>query len=189
MDPETANDPDRWVDLHGDALYAFAMLRLGDAEASAEVVQEAFLAALKSRSAFSGRSSERTWLIGILKHKIHDHLRRVRRRRGRGDESVANPFFDEVEQWNEPPSRWVDDASEAVDRQEFWEVFGLCLAELPPIYVEAFTLHEIDGLESGEICELLGISATNLNSRLHRARLMLRSLIERRWFGPGARGR
>jgi RNA polymerase sigma-70 factor (ECF subfamily) len=188
MDPDRTIDPDRWVDLHGDALYGFAMIRLGDPEASAEVVQEAFLAALRSRSSFSGRSSERTWLIGILKHKILDHLRRRRRADWR-DELAPTVFFDESENWREKPSRWVEDAAGAVDRQEFWEVLRLCLGELPPIYAEAFTLHEIDGHETGEICELLGITATNLNSRLHRARLMLRSALERRWFGRGARGR
>ncbi len=74
-------DPDRWVDEHGDALFRYAILRLRDQELSEEVVQETFLEALRVRESFAGRSTERTWLIGILRHKILDHFRRRVRRR------------------------------------------------------------------------------------------------------------
>src|SRR3954452_15062567 len=104
MGQEQRIDPDRWVDDHGDALYGYAMLRLRDADSAAEVVQETFLEALKGRSRFLGRSSERTWLIGILKHKIVDSFRRrARRERGIGGEDLpgieAGEFFDERGSW------------------------------------------------------------------------------------------
>jgi RNA polymerase sigma factor (sigma-70 family) len=68
-------DPSEWVAQYGDYLFRYAMLRLRDRSAAEDLVQETFLAALKSRGSFSGNSSESTWLIGILKHKIADHFR------------------------------------------------------------------------------------------------------------------
>src|ERR1700678_245256 len=69
----------RWVDDHGDYLFNFALGQLRDPNLAEDLVQETFLAALKSQNNFSGRSSERTWLVGILRHKIYDHLRMARR--------------------------------------------------------------------------------------------------------------
>ena len=79
MSVDAVTDPGDWVDRHGDCLYRYALLRLRSPDLAADVVQETFLEALRARSSFSGRSSERTWLVGILRHKIVDHLRKVRR--------------------------------------------------------------------------------------------------------------
>jgi RNA polymerase sigma-70 factor (ECF subfamily) len=191
MDQNQPIDPGRWVDDHGDALYGYAMLRLRDADSAAEVVQETFLEALKGRSKFLGRSSERTWLIGILKHKIIDHFRRqARRERGVGGEEApgleVGEFFDERGAWNVAVDRWADLPERVVERAEFWDVFRACLSELPPSYVEAFTLSELEGLSGPEVCKILEITPTNLWARLHRARLLLRRSLEAKWFGPGA---
>ena len=145
-------DPDRWVDEHGDALYGYAMLRLRDADVAADLVQETFLQALKGQGSFRGESTERTWLVGILKHKILDRFRgRAARERGiGGDEPEADPgseFFDEKRGWRIPPGRWGDLPGDLVERApEFWEVFHACLADLPPTYAEVFTLSELEGL-------------------------------------------
>jgi RNA polymerase sigma-70 factor (ECF subfamily) len=188
MDQEHQIDPDRWVDDHGDALYGYAMLRLRDADLAAEVVQETFLEAFKGRSKFLGRSSERTWLVGILKHKIIDQFRRrATRERGVGGEGLAGleaaEFFDQKGSWKVAVGRWAELPDQAVEQAEFWEIFQACLAELPPSYAEAFTLSELEGLSGSEVCKILGISPTNLWARLHRARLQLRRLLEARWFG------
>lgn len=68
-----AIDPDTWVDERGDALFRYALLRMQGARVAEDVVQETFLAALRGRDSFDGRSSVKTWLFGILKHKIIDH--------------------------------------------------------------------------------------------------------------------
>ena len=77
MNDDPVTHPEDWVDLHGDGLYRYALLRLRSPDLAADVVQETFLEALRARSSFSGHSSERTWLVGILRHKIVDHFRRV----------------------------------------------------------------------------------------------------------------
>ena len=192
MDQGPPIDPDRWVDEHGDALYGYAMLRLRDPDAAAEVVQETFVEALRGLSKFEGRSSERTWLISILKHKVIDHFRRrsrLDRASGQGDLVAfdAGEFFDQRGAWKVSVGRWGELPDDEVERAEFWEVFRACLAELPPSYAEAFTLSEIEGMTGPEICKLLEITPTNLWARLHRARLLLRRSLEARWFGrePG----
>ena len=194
MDQYKPIDPDRWVDDHGDALHAYAMLRLRDADLAAEVVQETFLEALKGQSRFLGRSSERTWLIGILKHKIIDLFRRrARRERGTGGDepagSEAGGFFDQGGSWKTPIGRWDEWPDRLIERAEFWEVFRACLAELPPSHAEAFTLIELEGMAGPEACEILGITPANLWARLHRARLELRRSLETRWFGREAGGK
>src|SRR5580704_17012751 len=91
-DPHGTN-PAQWLDLYGDFLFNFAVGQVRDASEAEDLVQETFLAALKSRDRFAGKSSERTWLTSILRHKIYDHLR-VKSRRARimdiGPDSHAN---------------------------------------------------------------------------------------------------
>ena len=193
MDQDRTTDPDRWVDEHGDALYGYALLRLRNAELAAEVVQETFLEAIKARSKFLGLSTERTWLVGIFKHKIIDQFRhRASRARGIGGDDTVGPdlddSFDARGSWRDSIARWADRPERELERAEFWEIFRACLAELPPNYAEAFTLVELEGLSGPEVCNLLGITPTNLWARLHRARLQLRKSLEARWFGPDAGG-
>src|SRR5688572_30556932 len=76
-----ATMPDQWVEAHGDYLFNFAIGQLRDANVAEDLVQDTFLAAFKARERFSGQSSERTWLVGILRHKICDHLRHTCRQR------------------------------------------------------------------------------------------------------------
>ena len=74
-----ATDPERWVDEHGDCLYRYALVRVRVPEVAEDLVQETLLAALRSREKFGGRSSERSWLVGILKNKIVDYYRKLGR--------------------------------------------------------------------------------------------------------------
>jgi RNA polymerase sigma-70 factor (ECF subfamily) len=187
---EVANrsvEPEVWVDRHGDALYRFAMMRLRDEALAEEFVQETFLAALQSHEKFSGQSSERTWLVAILKHKIFDHYRRTSRERP-ADELAEMPdddlrLFDERRYFihETGPSDWRADPGASLERAEFWDVLECCLGELPPRIAAAFSLRELDELESDEICKVLGITTTNLWVMLHRARAHLRLCLEREW--------
>jgi RNA polymerase sigma-70 factor (ECF subfamily) len=107
-------DPASWVDRHGDYLFGYALARLHRAELAEDLVQETFLGALRSRDQFAGASSERTWLVSILKHKIIDHLGRQQR------EQPASTIA---------PDGWMDDLFDRnghrTDRGQFTEVFAL----------------------------------------------------------------
>jgi RNA polymerase sigma-70 factor (ECF subfamily) len=182
-DPQ-ALDPGAWLERHGDALFRFAMQRLRDRNAAEEAVQECFVAALAARDRFTGASSERTWLIGILKHKIIDLLRRRTRERIRQSEPDAGApdDFDERGLWRGRVGRWPGDPREAMQTEEFRRALADCISALPEKYAIAFVLREIDGVDSQEICQLLDISPTNLWARLHRARLGLRKCLEKHWL-------
>lgn len=186
-------DPALWVDEHGDYLFKYAMFRLRDQSIAEDVVQETLLGALQAYSSFAGRGAERTWLVGILKHKIIDYFRKASRETavGQGDEEsfeheeLFRPQGDEwVGHWKPvfAPADWQSNPALLAEQNEFWEVFSRCLQPLPQRISSAFTLREVEGLESEEICEILSISVNNLWVMLHRARIHLRNCIEINWI-------
>lgn len=182
--------PAAWVDEHGDLLYRYAMQRVRDRQVAEDLVQETFVSALAAIDRFAAESSERTWLVGILRHKIMDHFRGSARRPDTlGDEANAaleDPTFDKRGHWKRTPARWSADADTLAERGEFWVTFHDCLSKLPRRAADAFCLRELSRLDSKGVCEVLGITATNLWTQLHRARLMLRECLEENWFGRGS---
>jgi RNA polymerase sigma-70 factor (ECF subfamily) len=180
-------DPSAWLDQHGDALFRYALLHLGDRTAAEDAVQDTLLAALTARERFTGRSSERTWLIGILKHKIVDRVREATRERPLADldataELVAG-CFDQRGKWSPGPRRWSSGSDEPFQQREFWDIFRFCASRLPPSLSGAFLLREMAEMATEEICKLLSVTATNLWTMLHRARTRLRECLEVNWFG------
>ena len=186
-----ALDPGHWVDDHADALFRFAMVRLRDTAVAEELVQETFLAALQSLDRYAGQASERTWLVGILKHKIVDHFRRLARDRGPVEASSDADLrlFDENSYWihEDGPRDWGPDPSTDYERSCFGEILQGCLSGLPPRMAAAFTMREIDDLDSNEVCKVLDVTPTNLWVILHRARAQLRLCLESKWLN--AKGR
>lgn len=183
--PEHASDPRQWVELHGDAMFRFAMMRVRSREIAEEAVQEAFLAALAARANFDGRSSERTWLIGILRFKLIDLLRRRQRESERNlavmPESEA--LFDHGI-WIRRPKNW--NAVELdLESREFRQVLTGCIEALPSPMREAFCLRVLDGIPTDDVCKTLGVRPTNLWTLVHRAKLKLRTCLTVRWFGGG----
>jgi len=183
------SDPQTWVDQHGNYLFRCAQLRVRDPKLAEDIVQETFLAALQARERFAGQSSERSWLVGILKHKVIDHFRKATREQpDQNADLMADEFeelFDESGHWKietTGPKEWSD-PSGALDRKEFWEVLTRCLSELPPRMATAFSLREIDELATEEICAALNITAANLWVMLHRARTHLRRCLEVNYMG------
>jgi RNA polymerase sigma-70 factor (ECF subfamily) len=192
--PKAELDPERWVDDHGDYLFNYALSRLRDPVQAEDFVQEALLAALKNHQRFEGRSTERSWLTGILKNKILDHFRKAGREtsftdmefyRDEEDRTFENQEF--PDHWNNAaaPTEW-NAAGSALDKAEFWKVFHECSGNLPDRIARVFLLREVDGMPSHEICATLNITDSNLWVMLHRARLALRRCLEVNWFGLSA---
>ena len=186
-----STEPEKWVDRHGDGLYRYALLRLRSPDAAADLVQETFLEALKARNAYEGRSSERSWLIGILRHKIVDRLRKAGREAAGSNEDRIEAGdasdFDKRGRWKVDPAAWDGDPSREIESREFWDVFGRCLSKLPKRLGDAFLLRELDGRDADEVQEILGITPANFWMRLHRSRSLLRTCLESNWFGRGAK--
>jgi RNA polymerase sigma-70 factor (ECF subfamily) len=184
-------DPAKWLDLHGDYLYRYALMRVRDAGLAEDLLQETLLAGVGSYEGHAGRSSERTWLVGIMKHKVIDYFRRVSKKvqlQLPTEEDNDIECFQVSGPWNghwredQAPTPWHADASRCLESREFWKVVERCLTQLPPQMAIAFTLREIDGLSSSEICEILGITPNNLWVLLHRSRNKLRRMLELEWF-------
>jgi len=178
--------PSQWVDLYGNYLCRFALGRMRNPQEAENIVQETFLAALSARKSFSGRSSERTWLIGILKHKIVDTFRRRYREKPVTDltetEDEINSFFDHTGHAVRPPAQWLPDPAQLLSNKEFWLTLRTCLKKLPPAIHDAFLLREIENMDSALVCKILNITPNNLWVILHRARLQLRECLEKTWF-------
>lgn len=176
-------DARAWLDQHGDVLYRFALVRTGDSSVAEELVQEALVAAWQSRDKFRQGSSERTWLVGILKHKVADHLRRLPRQPGELEvDAAANTDFTRRGKWATAPRAWGREPSEACQTAEFWDVFRECLEGLPPRLVFVFTERELGERDCSELCKLVDVTPTNLWTLLHRARSQLRRCLEVNWF-------
>ena len=172
-------------------LLKFAMLQLRDPASAEDAVQETLLAAIQSGGNFAGKSSVSTWLVGILKHKLIDTIRRQSRERPLelgGDEQSPedlDALFKDDGHFQDPPADWADPEA-ALSQRRFFEVLQRCLQDLPKNSARVFTMREVTGLEIEEICKEMGITATNCGVLLYRARLRLRSCLEQHWFGGGA---
>ncbi len=184
--PANLNLVEAWVDEHADYLLRYALPRLRDRHVAEEVLQETFMAALKSAAKFRGDSSARTWLVGLLRRKIADHYRK----RGREPQtesldttdSVIDGWFDEKGMWKRWPGEYDVDPSTLQDKADFWRVFETCLKALPERLAEAFALRVVDDREPDDVCKVLSITSTNLWVSLHRARARLRVCLEANWF-------
>ena len=175
-----------WVDEYGDYLFRYAVIRLRNRGEAEDAVQETFLAALKSMDKFSGKSDIRTWLTGILKHKIVDHIRKQSRiLLGEGDpfqEDCNHDWFDKRGHWRRRPAEWIKNPEEVLENAEFWKVFSRCLSLLPKQMFNIFSLRELEEMPGADVCKVMDISATNLWVILHRARSRLRQCLEVNWL-------
>jgi len=185
-DAANIDHPESWVDNYGDFLYRFAIARVRDPGVAEDLVQETFLAALRGRETFDGRSEVRTWLIAILKHKIVDFIRKkIREPSTDKIETLTDgtdPDFDDRGEWRVRPSRWAVNPSNIYEQKEFFDVLYRCLGELPERLAEAFMLREMDGFSTEEICKALNITATNTWVMLYRVRLSLRRCLKNKWL-------
>jgi RNA polymerase sigma-70 factor (TIGR02943 family) len=173
-------------------LLRYATLQLRDPALAEDVVQETLLAAFNSPSRFSGKSAYKTWLVGILKHKIVDVVRKRSRDQSlfaaeeTPESETAEEYFAADGHWREFPSNWGN-PEQSLEDKRFWEVFERCLEAMPVRAARAFMMREFMELTSDEICKELAITPTNLWVLLHRARLGLRGCLEAKWF-DGATG-
>jgi RNA polymerase sigma-70 factor (ECF subfamily) len=173
-------------------LLRYATFQLRDPALAEDVVQETLLAALDNPSQFSGRSAFRTWLVGILRHKIIDVIRKHSREQsldvsgGASDADALDEMFEPDGHWRDFPSDWGN-PEECFENKKFWEIFERCLEAMPARTARAFMMREVMELSSEDICKELAIAPTNLWVLLHRARLSLRGCLEARWFEKAAR--
>jgi RNA polymerase sigma-70 factor (ECF subfamily) len=164
------------LSAHRNAMLRFARRRIRDEDLAEDAVQEALLAALASRDGFQGRSALRTWLIGILNHKIQDVFRRESRYVRQEADEDGDPA---IQAEGLPGGLDALDAFECQDplvevaRRRMRERLVEEIDALPASLREVFMLQAIEGLPTDEVCRRLGITEANCWVRLHRARKRL----------------
>ncbi len=175
---------------HRPYLMRFARLQLRNDAWAEDAVSETLLAALAKPQSFEQRAQLRTWLVGILKHKIIDAIRLRSREVAlySGDDESASAsdeldalMFKADGHFCTPPDDWSQ-PDQRLGSQQFFKILEACLDKLPPAMGRVFLMREWIELESDEICKELQISQTNLYVLLHRARLRLRECLQLNWF-------
>jgi RNA polymerase sigma-70 factor (ECF subfamily) len=183
--PKHTLDPNKWIKLHSDYMYNYAITRVNNHELSKDLVQETFFSSLKAMKNFQGKASERTWLISILKRKIIDHYRKINSKKGRAE--VKMNFYDEGDKkgkWIEErvPTSWGNDAEKNIENEELKNAIEQCIDRLPEKYRLVFLLKTVQNFQTEEICNELDITSSNLWVIIHRARVQLRECLEGNWF-------
>jgi len=185
--------PQMWVEQHGNYLFNYAIVRVNDREKAEDLVQETFLAGLKAKDNFQGKSSERTWLISILKRKVIDTYRKQYSSKVSSMSEYEQDISDGDFYRTEDPFKghWLEGKGphsnslmpeDEMEKEELMEIISRCIKNLPPNLAAAFAMKMIDEAESDEICKELGITASNLWVMLHRARLKMRTCVEIKWL-------
>lgn len=181
------DDYARQVEALRPQLLRFARAQLRNDAWAEDAVSDTLLAALEKPGAFSGASQLKTWLVGILKHKLVDQLRRHAREAvslsTEDGEDVDALLFDETGHWREAPADWGN-PEHALHERQFIDVLETCMQKLPATQGRVFMMREWLELETDEICKELAITPTNLWVLLHRARLRLRECLQQTWFDP-----
>ncbi len=152
---------------HRDYLVCFARRKLRDPALAEDLVHDVFEAVLTGRASFAGRSALRSWLTGILKHKIVDLVRR-----DAGTDSYDDTCDDDGPAALACPAPQPD----AVAEQRQWLAVTLArIQAMPPGLRDVMQMRVLEDLSTDEVCQRLDISEANLFVRLHRARKQLLS--------------
>lgn len=166
-------------------LLRFARTQLRNDAWAEDAVSETLLAALEKPLSYAGQSQLKTWLVGILKHKVIDQLRRHAREATVLDADdgadLDELLFEADGHWREAPKDWGD-PEHALRERQFFDVLEACIEHLPGVQGRVFMMREWLELGSEEICKQLSITTTNLWVLLHRARLRLRDCLQQGWF-------
>jgi RNA polymerase sigma-70 factor (ECF subfamily) len=177
--------PDVWVDQYADYLFNYAVGRVSDAEIAKDIVQETFLAGLKSAKNFKGDASERTWLIAILKRKVIDHYRKINSNKGKAEvrmtySSSVDSEGDWLEEQVADPFSTLE--NDVIENEELGLAIQECIVKLPKKQARVFQMKTIQGVSTEDICNELGINPSNLWVMIHRSRSALMECLNKNWF-------
>jgi RNA polymerase sigma-70 factor (TIGR02943 family) len=175
--------PLRWLDNYGDSLYAYALRRVRRPEVAEDLVQETLLAGMEAFSKFSGRASVKTWLTGILRNKVSDHLRaRYKDEKIEGSTLDDDAMFTRHGRWKASVPTWNVDPQNQAELTELRSVLDGCMSKLPTRMAHLFLSRAHDQISTTDLCNELQITPQNAWALLHRARSRLRQCVTTNWF-------
>ena len=165
------------VRAQGPRMLAVARRLLRSDDDAADAVQEAFISAFRAIGNFEGGAKLSTWLHRIV---VNASLMRLRNRARRSEVSIEEllPRFDDGGHVDEPQEWRSPEPLDALERRETRERVRALIDRLPTDYRTVLLLRDIEGLDTKETAELLGVTPNAAKIRLHRARLALRTLLD-----------
>lgn len=182
--PNHQIDPNNWIALYSDYLFNYTISRVSDRDIAQDLVQDTFLAGLKSMNNFKGEASERTWLISILKRKIIDYYRKINSNKGKAEVRINYKDDESEGDWLE--ERVADPfdktAEDNMQNSELGDAIHNCLGKLPEKQADVFKMKTILNYETEAICNELNITPSNLWVIIHRARTAMADCLETNWF-------
>jgi RNA polymerase sigma-70 factor (ECF subfamily) len=165
-------DPDTWVKNYSDYLFNYTLSRVDDREKAKDIVSETFLAALRSKDNFKGDSTEKTWLVAILKRKIIDHYRKINSKKGKAEVKKGYHFSEDEEAKN---------ALETLENHELGMAIEDCLGKINPRQARIFRLKTIQNMDTEVVCNKMNLTPSNLWVNIHRARKALTQCLGNEW--------
>jgi len=167
---------------YGGRMLAAARRIVGTEEDARDAVQEAFLAAFKSIRSFAGAARLSTWLHRIV---VNAALMKLRSRRRRREDSIEEllPRFRHDGCWSESPAAWDMSSDGVLERQEARAAVRRAIDRLPASYRTVLTLRDIEEFDTDETATALGTTGNAVKIRLHRARQVLKTLLDRELAG------
>ncbi|KAF3999949.1 sigma-70 family RNA polymerase sigma factor [Glaciimonas immobilis] len=170
-------------------LLRFAHLQLRNTSLAEDAVSETILAVMEHPDRFHQQSSLKTYVIGILKHKLIDQLRRGKREMRltddpydeRSDAAMVEALFDSKDHAIGVQPDWGDPV-QTLERKEFFDVLQLCIDKLPAKTGRIFMMREWLEMDTDAICKELDITSANAWVMLYRARTRLRECLQISWF-------
>ncbi len=187
MDASRKLNASSWVDNYSDILYGYVLARVNNAAQAEDIVQETFLSAWRARDTYNATASEKTWLFAICKNKIIDYYRKASTSKeilAVDDEAEDYFFGDDGRHWNEnkKPQRWNLDYNKNIENKEFYSILKKCKNKLKEVQQSVFAMKYLEDIDTQEICETLGISVQNYWVLMHRAKIQLRTCLEKNWI-------
>lgn len=176
--------PELWVEKYGDYFLYFTLSKVNDREVAKDIVSETFLAGLKSKANFEGRSTEKTWLSSILNRKIIDYYRKINSNKGKAEVRMDYSSEDQEGSWLEERVSGTDTSSVdfSMENKELGEAILSCLEQINPKHAEIFKMKTMQDYDNEVICNEMEITSSNLWVIIHRARTALANCLDKSWF-------
>lgn len=164
------------VRAYGGRLLAVARRIVGTEEDARDVVQDAFMNAFRSLDKFEGHAKLSTWLHRIA---VNAALMKLRTRKRKPEQSIETllPSFLEDGHYEERFKSWDEPVDKLIERAETRELVRKQIDALPDSYRTVLVLRDIEGLDTEETANVLGLSVNATKIRLHRARQALRTML------------
>lgn len=163
---------------HAPRIYNLARRMLGNDADAEDVTQDVLLQVVRKLDTFRGEAALPTWLHRVT---VNAALAHRRKRANRNEGRVYDPLdsFGDEGSHAGPVRPWPIGPEQAALDKETHELIERAIIDLPETYRDVYVLADVEGLPNAEIAEMLGLSVSAIKSRLHRARLLMRSALAR----------